>query len=470
MSLVFYDTETTGTETFFDQILQFAAIKTDVDLNETDRIEARCQILPHVVPSPGAMVVNRIRASQLTDPSLPSHYEMICKVRATLLSWAPSLFVGWNSMAFDEHLVRQALYKTLHNPYLTNSGGNTRSDVMRIVQACSLFAPDALVFPTDKNGLSSFKLDLVAPANGFDHSRSHEALGDVEACIHVCRLIMERAPNVWSSFMRYSSKAAVVDYINEELVFCVSDFYYGKAHSCIVTTIRQNGKNKAEWYIYNLAVDPESLKSLTDSQLAARLQEFPKPVRKLKANGAPMLFPVEDAPDVCRGREHGLEVLERRAARLRSDSDLLTRIIAAFESEREEYAVSSHVEKQIYDGFTGDSDGRLMEAFHRSPWPNRPTIVGRFNDSRLSRISTQLIHLERPDLLKDAIRREHDIASAKRLLGELEDVAWLTLPQALTELEDLLNRATGLELEFLREHDRYLRNQHAEAHLRSRRL
>ncbi len=34
MPYVFYDTETTGTEKAFDQILQFAAIKTDDDLNE----------------------------------------------------------------------------------------------------------------------------------------------------------------------------------------------------------------------------------------------------------------------------------------------------------------------------------------------------------------------------------------------------------------------------------------------------
>ena len=44
MSLVFYDTETTGTETFFDQILQFAAIRTDEQLNEIDRLEIRCRV------------------------------------------------------------------------------------------------------------------------------------------------------------------------------------------------------------------------------------------------------------------------------------------------------------------------------------------------------------------------------------------------------------------------------------------
>ena len=128
MSLVFYDTETTGTDVFFDQILQFAAIRTDEDLNEIDRFKVRCRLLPHVVPAPGAMRVNGIKACELTDPALPSHYEMVRSIRAKLLSWSPALFIGWNSIAFDEGLVRQALYKTLHNPYLTNSNKNTRSD------------------------------------------------------------------------------------------------------------------------------------------------------------------------------------------------------------------------------------------------------------------------------------------------------------------------------------------------------
>ena len=53
MGLVFYDTETTGTNTSFDQILQFAAIQTDSELNEIDRFEIRSRLLPHVVPGMG---------------------------------------------------------------------------------------------------------------------------------------------------------------------------------------------------------------------------------------------------------------------------------------------------------------------------------------------------------------------------------------------------------------------------------
>ena len=47
---VFYDTETMGTPTSFDQILQFGAIKTDEGLNELDRFEVRCCLLPQVIP------------------------------------------------------------------------------------------------------------------------------------------------------------------------------------------------------------------------------------------------------------------------------------------------------------------------------------------------------------------------------------------------------------------------------------
>jgi len=52
MNFIFYDTETTGLDTTFDQILQFAAILTDSDFNELDRFEMRCRIQPHITPSP----------------------------------------------------------------------------------------------------------------------------------------------------------------------------------------------------------------------------------------------------------------------------------------------------------------------------------------------------------------------------------------------------------------------------------
>ncbi len=89
---VFYDTETTGTNTAFDPILQFGAVKTDHELREPDRFEIRCRVLPYVVPSPGAMRVTGVTVDQLIDPGLPSHYEMVCAIKAKSDEWSPAIY------------------------------------------------------------------------------------------------------------------------------------------------------------------------------------------------------------------------------------------------------------------------------------------------------------------------------------------------------------------------------------------
>lgn len=455
MSFVFYDTETTGTETWFDQILQFAAIRTDLEFNEIDRIELRCRLHPHVVPAPGAMRVTGVKASQLTDPALPSHYEMVRTIRSKLTEWSPSIIVGYNSIAFDEELLRLAFYMTLHVPYLTNTNGNTRSDVLRMVQACSLFAPDALAIPQGGNGQQVFKLDQVAPANGFAHDRAHDAMADVEATIHLCRLIADRAPEVWSSFMRFHKKASVVDFVTAEDIFCLSDFYFGRPYSWLVSVIGQNANNGNEWYCYDLSVDPASLSVLSDIQLAARLKKSPKPVRRMKANGVPMIFSADDAPGICKGLACGEDELRRRVELLQSDEALRQRLVTCIEGLKEEYPLSLHVEKQIYDGFFNE-DEPLLDAFHAAPWPERLAIVESLKDERLKAIGKRLIYLEKPELLDDLLRHQHAVHGSHRLLGKGEEIGWLSLPKALTEISQMMGSCVDPELAFLKEHERFL--------------
>lgn len=66
MGFVFHDTETTATDSAFDQILQFAAIHTDHELRELDRFEIHCRLSAHIVPSPGAIRVTKLWATRLS--------------------------------------------------------------------------------------------------------------------------------------------------------------------------------------------------------------------------------------------------------------------------------------------------------------------------------------------------------------------------------------------------------------------
>lgn len=463
MGFVFYDTETTGTDAAFDQILQFAAIHTDFQLNELDHFEIRCRLLPHIVPAPGAMRVTKVEAARLFDPSLHSHYDMTCRIRDQLLAWSPALFIGYNSLQFDEHLLRQAFYKSLHPPYLTNTNGNSRSDAMRIVQAASLFAPDALAFPTGDDGQLVFKLDRVAPLNGFAHDHAHDAIADVEATIFLCRLLMDRAPELWSAFMRFSQKAAVCDHILAEPIFCLSDFYFGGPYSWLVTVLGSDPDNTSEFYVYNLAIEPENLADLPEDELVCRLDTSPKPVRRLKSNACPIIMPLENAPAIATAAQLGIDELTRRAEFLRDNQEFRGRLIGAFQAAKEEPTPSPHLERQLYDGFFPNEDEALAQRFHVVPWEERPAIVAAFKDRRLKKIGQRLIYLERPDLLLHDERAQYDRAIAMRIAKDHAEVPWLTLPRALADLDDLLAEADPIDVVLLRGHRAHLADRLARA-------
>lgn len=456
MAFVFYDTETTGTDAAFDQILQFAAIRTDPDLNEIGRFEIRCRLLPHIVPAPRAMRVTRVSASGLLDPSLCSHYEMTCRIREQLLAWSPALFIGYNSLQFEEHLLRQAFYKSLHPPYLTNSNGNSRSDALRIVQAATLFAPDTLSFPIGEDGQYVFKLDQIAPLNGFAHARAHDALADVEATIFLCRLLMTKARDLWSSFMRFSQKAAVIDHVSAERIFCLSDFYFGGPYSWLVTPIGSNPNNASEFHVYNLSIEPGSLAVLSDDELVARLAATPRPVRRLKANSSPIMMPIESAPAIATKAQLSIEELTRRADFIHSNQEFRERLNAAFHSTKDDAPPSPHLERQLYDGFFPPEDEQLIRRFHLLPWEDRPAIINAFVDRRLRKIGQRLIYLERPDLLADAERDRYDRAIAIRIARDDPDAPWLTLPRALADLDMLIAEADPLDVDLLNEHRTHL--------------
>ena len=65
MNFVFYDLETTGRNSTWDQIIQVGAILVDENFNEIERFEERCRLRPGVVPEPGALIVNNTSIEML---------------------------------------------------------------------------------------------------------------------------------------------------------------------------------------------------------------------------------------------------------------------------------------------------------------------------------------------------------------------------------------------------------------------
>ena len=253
MPYVFYDTETTGTDTTFDQILQFAGILTDADLNELERFETRCRLLPHVIPAPGALLATRVTPAMLTDPTLPSHYEMMLQIAEKLRAWSPAKFTGYNTLSFDEPLLRQAFYQTLQPVYLTNTNGNQRADVLRLAQATAALTPNAMAVPISDKGKPTLRLDTLAPANGFAHENAHDALADVEATIYMARLIRDRAPAVWNALMPLVDKGEVTARLNTSEPKCIVEYHMGVPSVRAVVGCGHHPKNVTMQAAFDLA-------------------------------------------------------------------------------------------------------------------------------------------------------------------------------------------------------------------------
>ena len=463
MSFVFYDTETTGTHTAFDQILQFAAIRTDPELRELERFEIRCRLLPHVVPSPKALLTNGIDVKRLTDPALPSHYEMVRAIKAKLEAWSPAIFVGHNSMRFDEHLLRQAFYQTLHPPYLTNTNGNGRMDSLPVLQAAHFLEPGVLTVPASEKCRPTFSLERLAPTNGFVHDAAHDAMGDTEATLYLCRLVHDRAEGVWSNCVRFARKAAVLDYAQPGEVFTFVGFAYGRAYVRVVTAIGPNPERDSDLYVFDLSYDPHDLAAFHDDDLHKLLPKSPRPVRRLSANRAPYIIPYEDVPASACVRLPAVEELGSRAAYIRDNRGLRGRLMAAVVENREKWEPSVHVEEQIYDSFIGSEDQARMTAFYQAEWSDRAALLGGFVDQRLQVLGQRLLYTEVPEVMPVDGLMSCRTDMARRFLAEEGTVPWLTLPQAIRETDELLVASTSSEVSLLKDLLGYLGRRAEEA-------
>jgi exodeoxyribonuclease-1 len=450
MPFVFYDTETTGTSTSFDQILQFAAIRTDENLNELDRFEVRCRLLPHVVPSAGAMLVTGMTIDRLLDPNLPSHHEMICQCWGQLNEWSPATFLGYNSISFDERMLRQAFYQNLHPIYLTNTRGNARHDVLALVRATIAIAPGALAIPTDEEtGKPILKLDRLAPANGFAHVNAHDALGDVEATIYICRIVRDRAPDVWRRFLQFSKRANVETFVRGNNCFFEVDTR-GNSRSGRFGHLLGSPDDDDRTILYiDLSTDLTALDEMSDEDMAKAITKSPRPVRRFRTNAGPFLLPIADVPDHLLTSLSSEDAL-RRSAQLVANKTLKQRLFAAALASQKEYPASPHVEEQIYDGFWPQSDEGLMASFHDTPWEERWPLLAEFQDKRLRQLARRLIYFEKPGALPEEQRAKLDAMVAERMLGQAEDTGeWRRLSDTLIEIEELLPNALGDAVDIL---------------------
>lgn len=447
---VIYDTETTGANTRFDQVLQAAAIKTDEDFVELDQIDIRSRLAPHIVPTAGALKVTHVDPYDIARAPY-SAYAFNRKLHETFKAWITDegSFDGFNTLQYDEEIIRQGFYSSLLDPYITTGRKRTRMDYLVVAKALHARNPEAMVFPIDpEKNKKSFRLEKLAPANGFTGHNAHDAFGDVRATIYLARLMREIDPHLFAHMLMLGNSGNATSFVEETVLFQLMGGPFlnpGVLDVCLVASQSDNPKNKVAW---NLAIDPTPYLDASPEDLLALMRTKGTPFRTVKCNKSPAAFPMEwgflnrvssdtfepAEPDVIEARA---EMIRRNAGFMQNTAQAISLKIASYES-------FDTLEEKIYSGFPSHADKRLMEQFHRAPdWEGRQSIVSDIDKRETRAMGLRVIHAEAPEVMNAELREAIDQRLDETRFTLRTDFPWNTVGKLMAEIDEWEEKEPG---------------------------
>ena len=431
-SFLFYDLETFGADPRHSRIAQFAAIRTDLDLDEIEPpVEFLVRPAGDVLPSPTATLITGILPQRALRDGI-NEADAFARI-VEEMGRAGTCSAGYNSLRFDDEFVRHGLYRNFHDPYEREwRHGNSRWDLLDALRLMHALRPDGITWrPREDGGGTSFKLEHLAEDNGLRVGMAHEALSDVRATIGLARLFKAAQPRLWDYCLRLRDKrhaASMLDVAAMAPVLHVSQrFPASRLCAAPVVPLARHPQIDSQVIVFDLAEDPQALLDLPADAIAARLYVRQAdlaegvsriPLKTVHVNRSPALVPWSHlrAADFERLAIDPAEI-ETRLARLRAAGpQLAEKVRQVFVRERTEGGAD--VDAALYDGFIGDGDKRLCAQVRATPPALLPKAAHAFRDARLPELLFRYRARNWPEHLLPAERERWNAYRRKRLGGD----------------------------------------------------
>ena len=415
--------------------MQFAGQRTTLDLKPIgEPTNELITLTPDVLPDPDAILLTGITPQQTiqdgrTEASfLKEFYENVVK--------PGTIFVGFNSIRFDDEFMRFLNYRNFYDAYEWEwQNSCSRWDILDVVRMTRALRPEGIEWAYASDGKPSNRLEMLTSVNKLNHQNAHDALGDVNATIAVANLIAKKQPDLFKYLLSVRSKKAVSQLVNkdEPFVYTTGRYSSGHLHTSAVVRLCDHPNNDAA-LVYDLRVDPTPFLNMSVDELveAWRYTKDPDvlrlPVKTLKYNRCPAVAPL----GVIKEKETQerlalpLSVVTKHLAILRKHqrafADAVLLALARLDEERERVQaelVSNQltVDERLYEGFIGDADKQVMRQI-RNAQPDTLAEIGmNLEDDRLQSLLPLYKARNFPKSLSPEERLEWDRYCSIRLLS-----------------------------------------------------
>ena len=434
---LFYDIETSGLNKCFDQVLQFAAIRTDLELHELEHYEILVKLNPDTIPSPQAVLVHQLSLAQLQAGVC--EYAAISKIHQ-LFNTPGTITIGYNTLGFDDEFLRFSFYRNLLPPYTHQYANNCgRMDLYPMTVMYYLFKPEVLSWPTVSTKIS-LKLEHLNAQNKLVDGKAHDAVNDVAATLALARLLQQEQ-KMWEYLHNYFAKkidakrfeqlsVAFAEYRQALLIdgsFGAENFYQCPA---IYLGMHGHYKNQSLW----LQLDSPRLTETTVATIPETTFIFRK-----RFGEQPLLLPfVERFVRYLSSKRR--ELVTANINWLQNNPGLFQEIISYYRAYQYPVIPNLDVDAALYqNGFLSEQEQLMCERFHAADVLGKVEMLEQFSNLNLRTQALRVLGRNYLEALPDKYRSEFAayLHKAKAGMVDYRKQARTTSQAVLTEIQQL---------------------------------
>lgn len=430
-SFFFYDLETSGFNPKEARIMQFAGVRTDMQLREIDEPHNHLiRVSDDVVPDPEAVLITGITPQKTIADGI---YEAeFLKIFHEMVAVPDTIFVGFNTIRFDDEFMRYLHYRNFYDPYEWQwQDQRSKWDLLDVVRMTRALRPEGIKWPFDSSGKPSNRLELLSSLNGLDHANAHDALSDVRATIAVARLIRANQPKLFDFLLKLRDKREAAKLVNQGDPFVYTSGKYPSEFekTTVVGLLAEHPQGQGA-LVFDLRHDPAPFLEM-DAAVLAEAMRWRKddsgirlPVKTLKYNRCPAIAPlgVLDKPSQERLKLSTSQFMANHRKLAEARDRLATSVIEALQllDQKQQARLledEAEVDARLYEGFFGDPDRTRMSVVRAASADELSSLDVTFDDGRLSALLPLYKARNYPKSLSDDERSVWERFRERKLMG-----------------------------------------------------